>query len=319
MICLPDAVKITAPAKVNLFLEVLGKRSDGFHELETIMTTTTLADELFFNLTDDGKITLEVEPAEDDLNGRNSAVDTLPTDDANLIVRALALLKKNARQDALQTGDPLSQQNADPRKFDAGMHVKLKKRIPSAAGLGGASSNAAAAIVAGNALWNLGFDQNQLHDAAAAIGSDVPFFLYGDTAICTGRGEQIHPITLACPIHFVVVKPSVGLSTPSVFKACSVAESPKSSAAMVAALAGGDPDPIAAALHNRLQSTAEGLVDEIGQLALAFDKTECLGHQMSGSGTSYFGVFQDSQSAGTAALNLKEHNSAWDVFCVQSL
>ena len=301
------SVQISAPAKVNLFLELLGKRDDGYHELETVMTTVSLADTIYFEPNLSGEIKLKIKrPAATTSGGSERstddvAIDNIPTDHRNLIVASLNLLKQQVS------------------KSDLGMNVVLEKRIPSAAGLGGASSDAAAAIRAGNEAWNLALTAEQLHQAAEAIGSDVPFFLYGGTAICTGRGERVENVDGPVGLPMVIAKPKVGLSTPAVFKACSIPDSPASSKSFLQTLAAGSPSQIAGQMLNRLQSTAETLVEEIGLLSEAFSQTGCLGHQMSGSGTSYFGIFSSEMSARTAATELENRYSNWDVYSVQSL
>jgi len=166
-------MQISAPAKVNLYLELLGKRSDGFHELETIMTTVSLFDQLSFTANSTGQLELSIHMPES-LNHQSAiatAAEPIPTDERNLVIKSLLLLRRLKNET-----------DADVR----GMDVRLIKRIPSSAGLGGASSNAAAALIAGNALWNLNLSPERLHESAAEIGSDVPFFLEGGMASRVG-------------------------------------------------------------------------------------------------------------------------------------
>ena len=159
-----STVQISAPAKVNLFLEILGKRSDGFHELATVMTSVSLFDQIQFSPNESGKIQLTISFAD----SKRSETD-IPVDQKNLIVSSLLKLRDTY-------GSP-----------EMGMDVVLDKRIPAAAGLGGASSNAAAAIVAGDLAWKLELSMMDRSELAAQIGSDVPFFLYGGTALCRTR------------------------------------------------------------------------------------------------------------------------------------
>ena len=292
----PSTVQVSAPAKVNLFLEILAKRSDGFHELATVMTAVSLFDEVRFSPNDSGKIQLTVEFSKSDRRPAD-----IPVDQSNLIVASLLRLRDSF-------GSP-----------GMGMEVVLNKQIPAAAGLGGASSNAAAAIVAGDLAWGLGLSAEDRHQTAEAIGSDVPFFLYGGTALCTGRGEKIRSVEAPSGIAFVIAKPACGLSTPAVFRKCVVPESPVGVDDFLEVVTHGAPEKIANGLHNRLQPIAESLEQEVSTLAQAFEQTECLGHQMSGSGTSYFGIFPDVQAAGIAAEELGKRNSDWNIFSVQSL
>ena len=291
-----STVQISAPAKVNLFLEILGKRSDGFHELATVMTSVSLFDQIQFSPNESGKIQLTISFAD----SKRSETD-IPVDQKNLIVSSLLKLRDTY-------GSP-----------EMGMDVVLDKRIPAAAGLGGASSNAAAAIVAGDLAWRLEMSMMDRSEVAAQIGSDVPFFLYGGTALCTGRGEKVRTVEAPYGIALVIAKPVCGLSTPAVFRECAVPDSPADVDGFLEVVTHGNPEKIADSMHNRLQPVAESLQQEVLALAQAFDQTGCLGHQMSGSGTSYFGIFPDVQAAGIAADELGKRNPDWEVFNVQSL
>ncbi len=147
----------------------------------------------------------------------------------------------------------------------------------------------------------------------------MSFFLYGGTALCTGRGEKVRPVEASVGIALVIAKPVCGLSTPRVFRKCIVPDAPIDVDEILAALPQGSPEKIADAMHNRLQPIAESLEQEVLALAKAFEQTGCLGHQMSGSGTSYFGIFSDVDAARIAAEELEKQNPDWDVFNVQSL
>ena len=253
-----------SPAKINLFLDVLGRRSDGFHDLETVICAIDLYDTLVLRPLPGDKITLHL--PEDGQEQRERP----PQGEQNIIVRALRLLARSAG-------------------IDSGMEVTLLKRIPSAAGLGGASSNAAAALLGAARLWQLDFSTAQLADLAAEVGSDVPFFLDGPTALCRGRGEIVEPLENRLRLHIVLVHPPVGLSTGRVFENCQPGRS-------------GDPEPLVQALekgnrralldgmHNSLQVTAAGLEPWIGRLEEMLRRSGCLGFQMSGSGTRFFGI-----------------------------
>ena len=307
-------LRVSAPAKVNLYLELLGKRPDGFHELETIMTTVSLFDQLSFKANQSGQLSLSVQMADSDRSAGpdDSGSEQIPTDQRNLIIKALTHLQKIG-----------SKSNAGETKTNqvevSGMDVKLLKRIPSSAGLGGASSNAAAALIAGNMLWNLQLSRQQLSDAAAEIGSDVPFFLDGGMAMCRGRGEKIAAIEAPSALSFVIAKPPVGLSTPSVFGQCKIPEQPRQSADAIAGVKSGRAGRIADSLLNRLQPAAGRLLDEIGKLEQEFSELPCLGHQMSGSGSSYFGLFRNQRCARRAAARLSARWPALKIHCVTSL
>ncbi len=309
-----NQLRISAPAKVNLYLELLGKRSDGFHELETIMTTVSLFDQLSFTANQSGQLSLTLEMAENDYSAapNHNPRERIPTDERNLVIKALLLLQQIKRSNA-------TVKSADRTDQSPGMDVHLLKRIPSSAGLGGASSDAAAALVAGNLLWNLQLTPQQLSDAAAELGSDVPFFLGGGTAMCRGRGEKIAAIEAPAVLSFVVAKPPVGLSTPSVFSQCTIPDQPRQSAVAMADVRSGRPDRIAGSLLNRLQSAAGQLVEDIEKLKEEFSALPCLGHQMSGSGSSYFGLFRNQRCARAAAARLSARWPALKIHCVTSL
>ena len=175
-----------APAKLNLFLEVLRKRPDGYHDIETVMQTISLYDELTLEAAE-SEIRLVTDSAE------------IPRDSENLVVKAAELLSNH-------TG----------RALGATLH--LHKNIPVSAGLGGGSSDAAAALVGLNRLWALELGRDVLHDLAAELGSDVPFFLYGGTAVCRGRGERVTPLADVPPMTYVVVCPPLTVSTREVYE-----------------------------------------------------------------------------------------------------
>ena len=174
---------VPAPAKLNLFLHILGRRADGYHLLQSAFMLIDWCDTLHFDLRSDSQISRE------DLSV------CLPADD--LVVRA-------AR--ALQAAGGTRQ----------GVHIGLEKRIPAQAGLGGGSSDAATTLLALNRLWNLNFSLQQLTELALGLGADVPFFLLGGHAWVQGIGEQLSPLSLS-DAHFLVVKPNEGLSTQAIF------------------------------------------------------------------------------------------------------
>jgi 4-diphosphocytidyl-2-C-methyl-D-erythritol kinase len=302
-----DYVEVQAPAKLNLFLEILGKRSDGFHEIETVMIPVSVCDTLIVRADPDGDssgaIELECEGIADSEGDVSPAAGTateqrgpaekfVPTGSDNIAVRALEALR-------LRTG------------VTRGARIRLVKRIPVAAGMAGGSTDAAAALAAGNLVWNLNLPPAALAEIAAELGSDIPFFFAGGAAVCRGRGERIEPLSSGGVLHLAVVAPPVGLSTAAVYRACRPAnlagvpaERPQCSATMAEAVRRGDPAAVARRLHNRLQPAAESLSPWIEQLKTEFARCDCLGSQMSGSGTSYFGVCRDARHARRVAARL---------------
>lgn len=277
---------VQAPAKLNLFFEVLGKRDDGYHEVETLVYLIDLYDTLYFKEDSGGQISLGCEKGSGSWGPFDSGLRAVPAGAENLAVRAVELLRKRAgvRQ---------------------GAQLRLVKRIPSAAGLGGGSSDAAAALMAANSGWNLGWSQAQLQELGAELGSDVPLFFASGPAVCRGRGEQLAPLSLANPLHFVVVRPPVGLSTAAVYGACEAPMAPQPLLPLLNALKRGDLAAAGRLMFNRLESAAEKLSPWISRLRREFSRLDCLGYQMSGSGTCYFGLCRHARHARHVARRLQ--------------
>ncbi len=271
---------ILAPAKVNLFLELQGKRQDGFHEIETLMCKVGLYDRLCFSLNDTDAIELQVVGA---------ASADIPTDDQNLVVRAAKLLQASGR-------------------IVRGTSIRLVKHIPSQAGLGGGSSDAAATLIALRALWDLDVPDEQLHEVASEIGSDVPFFLYPGAAICRGRGELVTPFPLRGQAILVITQPPVRLSTAAVYGAC-----PPTDATARRCL-NADSDWGNCELFNRLEVPAASLTPWLGRLRNLYDSLGVARHQMSGSGSAYFGLCGSAKLARRVASRLRVLRVG-DVYC----
>ncbi len=277
-------LEILAPAKLNLFLEILGKRPDGYHELETLMVTIDLYDRLRIIPNDSGMIRLQ------------SNDPTLPTDDSNLVVRAA-----NRLRSTVEPG----------RAERLGAAIELDKEIPAQAGLGGGSSDAAATLRGLDQLWELNSTPEELTELAGQIGSDVPFFLHGPSALCRGRGEQVEPIALnpeSAPFQFVLICPPIGLSTAAVYGGLTPPDSPTDANAALEGFRNGDPDKLGPELFNRLQPVAERIAPELVPIRTSLDSmgSAFTGHLMSGSGSAYFGLARDRDAALDAARRLRQ-------------
>jgi len=278
---------VRTPAKLNLFLEVLGKRDDGFHELESVFQTVSLYDEL------------TLERAEKDITIMTDTFE-VPDDDTNLAVRAALAMREH-------TGCGL------------GAAMTLAKKIPVAAGMGGGSSDAAAALVGLNQLWELDLPRETLHAIAAEIGSDVPFFLYGGTAVCRGRGEKIEPIDDVPPRTYVVVYPGIHVSTREVYENLP-ANLTKVSADIRLFLslllnkpAGDDALP----LFNRLESVTIDRYEPLAGLRQRMKESGLTNVIMTGSGSAFFGTVSDDKEARSIAEELTE-GDVGQVFIVES-
>jgi 4-diphosphocytidyl-2-C-methyl-D-erythritol kinase len=268
-------VVIDAPAKLNLGLEVLDRRDDGFHEIATIFLTIDLADRLTLSPADD----LELSCNDDSLAGTD-----------NLALRALHLLR-----DVMHTPD--------------GARLHLCKRIPAAAGLGGASSDAAAALLGGRVLWQQELSAAQLHDLAARLGSDVPFFLRGGCALGRGRGEQLEPLPLPADVWFVVVVPDVTIpaKTASLYARLSPEDFTDGSriAAQAARLrAGLEPD--ATLLGNAFGRPLYGMVPELAALPGVMRDAGAASVAISGAGPTHYTIVTDNAHAERIEARLRE-------------
>lgn len=286
-----------APAKLNLYLNVLGRREDGFHELETVMLPIRIYDSLSLVPIPPnergalGPIRWNVVHSADSPRLRPHQVPIGPT---NLVVRALELLR-------LRSGCEL------------GAEVELAKRIPIAAGLGGGSSDAATALKLANLGWKLNWPVDRLAAVAAEIGSDVPFFLSGGPAVCRGRGELVEGTSSVPPLHFVVVKPPVGLSTSEVYALYdSLPEATRFSgnsrnqiSAFYREFVRGRINAWGRIIHNSLQAAARALSPWVERMVGVFDQLDFVAHQLSGSGSAYFGVCRHARHARRLATILR--------------
>jgi 4-diphosphocytidyl-2-C-methyl-D-erythritol kinase len=187
-----------------------------------------------------------------------------------------------------------------------GVAIRLTKRIPWAAGLGGGSSDAAATLVGLNDLWGLGLSRGELLDLGARLGSDIPFFLAGsNAAVCRGRGEQVEPVALGAPLACVVVRPATGLSTAEVFRHCRPAAAPLPVGPLVDFLRHGRIADLARRLHNALQPPAVALNADVARLQGRFENSQVLGHALSGSGSAWFGLCANRRRATTVAARMQ--------------
>jgi 4-diphosphocytidyl-2-C-methyl-D-erythritol kinase len=282
----PSGWVVQAPAKLNLFFEVLAKRDDGFHEIETLVCPINLYDTLYLKEDSSGQTKLGCQRVSGVWGPKGSALGDVPTGADNLVAKALDLLRRRA-------GSP------------QGATLRLVKRIPSAAGLGGGSSDAAAALAAANAAWKLGWSTAQLECLGAELGSDVPAFFARGPAVCRGRGEKIEPAPALGTLHFVVVRPPAGLSTADVYQACRPAARPRRLAPLLDALVRGDLAGAGQRLFNRLESAAKELSPWVHRLQRELARMDCPGHQMTGSGTCYFGLCRHARHARRVARRLQ--------------
>lgn len=249
-----------APAKINLTLDVLNKRPDGYHEVEMIMTTVDLADRIWLRPMTDHAITIK------------SSHRFVPNDRKNLAYQAADLLRKRYR-------------------LNKGVEITLDKNIPIAAGLAGGSSDAAATLRGLNRLWELGLSLDELAILGAEIGSDVSFCVYGGTAIARGRGENITHLPSPPNCWVILAKPSIGVSTGNIYGQLDLTtiDHPQTTA-MMEALEEGNYDKMCASLGNVLEPVTMGLHPEVVMLKEQMERFGADAVLMSGSGPTVFGL-----------------------------
>jgi 4-diphosphocytidyl-2-C-methyl-D-erythritol kinase len=265
-------VRLRTYAKVNLFLRVLGRRTDGFHEIETILHGVGLYDEIDMEVTD-GEIEVSMELGV-------GLTGTLPASSDNLISHSADLLRAHSGT-------------------ATGIRVRVKKGIPIAAGLGGGSGNAAGALVVLGEVWGIDLDRATTMSLAAQIGSDVPYCIEGGTALATSRGEQLTQLPHTSPMSFVLGGTNEPLSTADVYAAwddLSLVDG-SSSVALTLALGAGDVPEVGALLHNDLEPAAFALRPDLAAKKQAFLDAGALGAGMSGSGPTMFAIALDEAHA----------------------
>lgn len=267
-------------AKINLTLDVLHKRTDGYHEVEMIMQAIELADTLSFAERPTGEISIVANIAH------------LPCDHRNLAYKAAMLIKETY-------------------SIDQGVHIILEKKIPMSAGLAGGSTDAAAVLIGLNRLWNLGLSLQELESLGARLGSDVPFCLRGGTMLATGRGEILHPLAPMPPCYVVLAKPRMGVSTAWVYgKYKDKAESRHPDTIGVKlALEKGDVLGVAKRLSNVLETVTIPEYPQIGKLKESMREYGAMASLMSGSGPTVFGLVENKKQAEDIAEKLRSYNN----------
>lgn len=284
---MPATVTIRAHAKINLDLRVLGTRADGFHELRTVFQALALHD-VIRCMSRPGPFAIECSAA------------GIPLDETNLIWRAAQTLWRSLRRPGAVRD----------------VVLQLEKQIPQQAGLGGGSADAAAALMALAALWRVPVRPSQLTDLAAHIGSDVPFFLSGGTALGLGRGEEVYPLA-DLPRHWIVLLiPGFGVSTSEAYGWYD-AEREMSRAPREPQHVPGPWPSRAAQMINDLEAPIASHHPEIDQMKAALKRAGALAAAMSGSGSAVFGLFQKGRDALKAMQHLK--GSGWQAILTETL
>ena len=273
-----ETLRLLAPAKINLSLEVLGKRNDGYHEVRMLMAGVSLADELSFKAAKDLRLSCDL-----------ASLDCGPS---NLVLRAAHALQR-------ATG------------CSAGAHIHLKKRIPLGGGLAGGSTDAAATLKGLNTLWGTRLGLEALRKIGATLGSDIPFCLESGWAVATGRGEKLKKMGLRRKLHLVLANPGFEVSTKWVYGSLAGVKPPKRNHTRAAFEAVQDRDLAALerAAVNDLERVTAGRYKEIGQLKARLVDEGAQLARMSGSGPTVWGLFENEAAAEKACKNLKKYAS----------
>jgi 4-diphosphocytidyl-2-C-methyl-D-erythritol kinase len=282
-----ESLTVRAPAKLNLSLAVLTRRPDGYHEIESLMVPVTLGDTLVVRATDAPGVRLSVRFGGTlaTADGRDLARD-VPADGRNLVVRAAEAL-------AAEAGIP------------RGREIDLVKEVPSGAGLGGGSSDAAAVLMAAARVWGIDWPRERLAALGATIGSDVPWFFTGGAGVARGRGEAIEEVSGIPPLPAVIACPAAGLSTAAVYGRCTPDPARRGEAErLAAALARGD-GRAAALMHNALEAPARELCPDVDRLLEAFARAGAVAPRLTGSGSACFALARTAPEARGIAARLE--------------
>ncbi len=274
-VLMAEGLVVRVPAKINIHLEVVGRRPDGFHELRTLFQTVDLYDTLRARPCEEGRLELEIEPGNLISAGKD-----------NLVLRAAeALWREIGRQ--------------------PGARLQLEKKIPVGGGMGGGSADAAGALILLDRLWSLEMAPSDLRRLAADLGSDVPFFLHGGFALGFGRGEEVMPLGDLPPFGVLLIIPPVEVSTPEVFGRLAPPVWKRMDDRVYAGVVGSTPAVVWSEVGNDLeQVVCEGW-------PLVSEALECVRRQgpifatVSGSGATVFGVFETIDAAERAAVGIR--------------
>ena len=283
-----NRISLKAPAKINLFLEILGKRDDGYHEIETVMQEIDLVDNLQFEEIQEG-VRLKC-------NDKN-----IPSDENNLVCKAANLILNECG-------------------IKKGVLISLEKNIPVGAGLGGGSSDAATTLKALNLLWKIGLNDAELMHFAAKLGSDVPFFIKGKTSLCSGRGEKITPIEVKSEMNYLVIFPHINISTATIYRNLKIDLTKKiiDVSFFLNALKHHKAAGISKLLFNRLEEVIFTTYPDLLDVKKVLGHYDFCGLSVSGSGSAFFGLCRDRQQA-KAIKSKIELSSIGNVFAVTNV
>lgn len=280
-----NSIILKGRAKINLTLDVVGKRENGYHDLEMIMQTVNLYDTIYIRKTKVPGIRLKAN------------YSWLPTNEKNIAYRAAQLFFEESG-------------------IDGGIAIEITKRIPVAAGLAGGSTDAAATLVGLNKLYETHYSREKLMEMGLKLGADVPFCIARGTMLAEGIGEELTPLTPMPQTYVVLVKPPISVSTAVVYKNLNINQIKKhpETKVVIEALAEGNVQKIADHMSNVLEEVTIGMHSEIEDIKKDFMKHGAMGTMMSGSGSTVFGLFETREAAIRAAKFFKMYHNIREVY-----
>lgn len=278
-------LKLKSPGKVNLRLDVLGRRADGYHDLRMLNSAVSIYDDVEMDVIDKG---IEVFCDDD---------PKVPSGEANIVFQAAKEIMAYSNK-------------------NVGIRIRIKKRIPSAAGMGGGSSNAATVLMGLNQLLKIHLPKEKLITISLRFGADIPFFLYGSPALATGIGENLSKVKRLPRMPFVIVSPNVSVTTQSIYEKYrsngnghNDMEMPKEFSTKKA---------VVKFLHNDLESVTAKQYPIVSEIKALLMKYGAMGAQMTGSGPAVFGIFSEREEAEKVAKKLSSHTD-WRVFVAENI
>lgn len=280
-----DKLELKALAKINLGLDVLGRRENGYHDVKMVMQTIHLYDEVILEKTKEPGIHLETN------------LSYLPVDENNIAYKAAKMLQEEF-------------------EIPEGIRIQLKKYIPVAAGMAGGSTNAAAVLFGMNRMYHLGLTEQQLKDRGVKLGADVPYCIMRGTVLAEGIGEILTPLPPMPRCYVLIAKPGISVSTKTVyekFDALQDVDHPDIDRLMLG-LEQGDLEKVASSMGNVLEGVTIGLYPVIEKIKQVMKQEGALNAMMSGSGPTVFGIFEERKNAKRAYNMIKEKKLARQIY-----
>lgn len=296
-------LSVKAFAKINWTLDILGKRRDGYHEMDMLMQSVSLCDEITLEPAENLSLTLSFPDGRKTASGGVLAAGTVTADRDNLILRAAEMVRAEYG-------------------VRAGARITLEKHIPFGAGMGGGSADAAASLLAFNRMWNLEISEKELARIGLSIGADVPFQLAGGFARVRGIGEIIEPLRNAPQVWLLLCQPCEGVSTGKIFSAYDgwhgELHRPEQDKAIVS-LQHGDFAALKKQAGNVLQPPLAAIKAEITAALAEMDELGAVFSSMTGSGSVVYGVFPDRESARNAGEAMRKNHADWGLWTAETL